>query len=248
MTTDTQDFSHLRALAEAATPGPHHIYTHPRDDNNCKANEAWHAACEPQTVIALLDKLAALQAHNERLIAAYNMGTESYRALQAENEAVRKANIDCVNHFDALRVDYDAALARLAAIEKQPPFTYYVPTTDKIRPFPSDGDMPLYAAAGASPVQPSQAGEPDTIKKLGKRLAELLDEDQFAECEVMLLAINNAGPTAQPSQAGELSDAEIWKFWWNKPEVSEGEDDSMEAEFVAAVRRILAAINAKESK
>ena len=28
--------------------------------------------------------------------------------LQAENEALRRANLDCVDHFDALKVDYDA--------------------------------------------------------------------------------------------------------------------------------------------
>ena len=43
-----------------------------------------------------------------------------------------------------------------------------------------------------------------------------------------------------------LTDEEIWKFWWSRPEVAEGEDDSMEAEFVAAVRRVLAAHGIKE--
>jgi hypothetical protein len=38
-----------------------------------------------------------------------------------------------------------------------------------------------------------------------------------------------------------LTDEQIWKFWSSRPEVPEGEDDSMEAEFVAAVRRVLAA-------
>ena len=39
-----------------------------------------------------------------------------------------------------------------------------------------------------------------------------------------------------------LTDEELWKFWWNKPEVADGEDDSMEAEFVAAARAIEAAV------
>ena len=38
-----------------------------------------------------------------------------------------------------------------------------------------------------------------------------------------------------------LTDDEIWKFWWARPEIPEGENDSMEAEFVAAVRAVLAA-------
>lgn len=37
----------------------------------------------------------------------------------------------------------------------------------------------------------------------------------------------------------KLTDDEIWEFWWNKPEVPEGEDDSMEAQFVAACRRAI---------
>lgn len=43
-----------------------------------------------------------------------------------------------------------------------------------------------------------------------------------------------------------LTDDEIWKFWCSRPEVSEGEDDSMEAEFVTSVRAVLAAHGIKE--
>ena len=35
-----------------------------------------------------------------------------------------------------------------------------------------------------------------------------------------------------------LTDKEIWAFWWSRPEVPDGEDDSMEAQFVAAARTI----------
>ncbi len=38
-----------------------------------------------------------------------------------------------------------------------------------------------------------------------------------------------------------LSDDEIWQFWCNRPEVPEGEDDSLEAEFVAACKRAIEA-------
>ena len=48
-------------------------------------------------------------------------------------------------------------------------------------------------------------------------------------------------------QRKPLTDEEIWKFWCSRPEVPEGEDDSMEAVFVAAVRRVLAAHNIKEN-
>jgi hypothetical protein len=50
-----------------------------------------------------------------------------------------------------------------------------------------------------------------------------------------------------PVQPVPLTDDEIWKFWWNKPEVPEGEDDSMEAQFIAAVRAIEAAHGIKEN-
>ena len=49
-----------------------------------------------------------------------------------------------------------------------------------------------------------------------------------------------------PPQRKPLTDEEIWKFWWSRPEVPEGEDDSMEEEFVAAVRAVLAAHGIKE--
>lgn len=44
-----------------------------------------------------------------------------------------------------------------------------------------------------------------------------------------------------PPQRKPLMDEEIWKFWWARPAVPDGEDDSMEAQFVAAVRAIEAA-------
>jgi hypothetical protein len=51
-------------------------------------------------------------------------------------------------------------------------------------------------------------------------------------------------PPAQPAPVQEpvaMTDDEIWKFWWNKPEVPEGEDDSMEAQFVSACREAIKA-------
>ena len=44
---------------------------------------------------------------------------------------------------------------------------------------------------------------------------------------------------AEPPTQPALSDDEIWQFWCNRPEVPEGEDDSMEAEFVAACKRAI---------
>lgn len=52
-------------------------------------------------------------------------------------------------------------------------------------------------------------------------------------------------PAAPVAKLEPLSDEEIWAFWCNRPEVAEGEDDSMEAEFVRACRAAIAAHNAK---
>jgi hypothetical protein len=54
------------------------------------------------------------------------------------------------------------------------------------------------------------------------------------------------GTECQCKKLVPLTDEEIWRFWWARPEVPDGEEDSMEAEFVAAVRRVLAAHGIKE--
>jgi hypothetical protein len=60
------DLDALRAAAEAATQGEgQHIYTHPRDDNNWKANEDWHRVCEPAVILALIDRLRKAEAARE---------------------------------------------------------------------------------------------------------------------------------------------------------------------------------------
>lgn len=54
--SSSSDYAELEALAKAATPGPHHIYTFARDDSNWKANEAFIAAVWPQVVLDLISK------------------------------------------------------------------------------------------------------------------------------------------------------------------------------------------------
>lgn len=51
----------LEEAAKAATPGPHHIYTHPRDDNNHKANEWFHHNCYPQYVLELIERVRSAE-------------------------------------------------------------------------------------------------------------------------------------------------------------------------------------------
>lgn len=57
----------LRKLAEAASMHGHHIYTHPRDDVNWQANEAWIDAANPAAILALLDRVEKAEKDVERL-------------------------------------------------------------------------------------------------------------------------------------------------------------------------------------
>ena len=84
-------------------------------------------------------------------------------------------------------------------------------------------------------------------------VAFLVDDDLYYPEEIDWETLQEQGHTVaalytsppQRTWAG-LTDDEIWKFWCSRPEVSEGEDDSMEAEFVTAVRAVLAAHGIKE--
>jgi Xaa-Pro aminopeptidase len=74
-----------------------------------------------------------------------------------------------------------------------------------------------------------------------ERLIEAVKAEQSCKtCEALARTVM-LDQTSHDAQRKPLTDEEIWKFWWSRPEVPDGEDDSMEAEFVAAVRRVLAA-------
>ena len=73
-----------KALEAGPTPGPHHIYTHPRDDNNHAANQAWHEACCPQRVAAVLGALHAAQLQAEPEAWRIRQGTRTYFISNAE--------------------------------------------------------------------------------------------------------------------------------------------------------------------
>lgn len=56
------DLDALQALAEKATQGEgQHIYTDPRDDNNWRANHAWHLACSPSFILSLIARIRELE-------------------------------------------------------------------------------------------------------------------------------------------------------------------------------------------
>jgi len=115
------------------------------------------------------DALEAAQAEIDMHMRVATNAIDHVVTLKAEIEAVRKANVDCVNHFDALRIDYDTALARLAELDKQEPVAEMalvdmgIGDARQLRVnWLMDGYLDvgakLFAAAGASP-QPSQAVE-----------------------------------------------------------------------------------------
>ena len=115
----------------------------------------------------------------------------------------------------------------------------------------------VYADADPAPTQPAFTQEPPA--KTGARIQAIVtsclgcthrryNSGGIYYCEKLgsdldpretfhpLCPLQSLSPT-QPA----LSDDEIWQFWCNRPEVPEGEDDSMEAEFVAACKRAIEA-------
>lgn len=53
--------SGLETAAKSATPGPNHIYTHFRDDNNHKSNQWFFENCWPQYVLELISRVRAAE-------------------------------------------------------------------------------------------------------------------------------------------------------------------------------------------
>lgn len=76
----------IEAAAKVATPGPHHIYTNQRDDNNWKANAEFHAKCQPQTVLALTARVRELEGA-QRWISVAQQVPENGRAFDAWHKA-----------------------------------------------------------------------------------------------------------------------------------------------------------------
>lgn len=68
------DLQQLKALAMAADQGEgQHIYTHPRDSNNWKANAVWHEAASPAVV---LDLIARIESNMQKVHSATASGDD----------------------------------------------------------------------------------------------------------------------------------------------------------------------------
>lgn len=101
------DLEDLKAKAMAADQGPHHIYTHPRDSNKHAENAVFHAACEPQIIIELIDRLQNAETELARLPAKWSedsslqtwfpITSEELESLRAENKAL-KAKIEAARN------------------------------------------------------------------------------------------------------------------------------------------------------
>ena len=69
----------LRTLAAAADKHGQHTYTHWRDSNAAKANEAWCQAASPELVVGLLDRITELEAKEINIEQFRVMVTEAAR-------------------------------------------------------------------------------------------------------------------------------------------------------------------------
>jgi len=136
------------------------------------------------------DALEAAQAEIDMHMRVATNAIDHVVTLKAEIEAVRKANIDCVNHFDALRIDYEAALARIAKLEPKrkvsPPSEELVLHKMRYHFWEADDDEPADFELFDSGV------ECDTCIDVALVRQDRLDE-LFAA----------AGASPQPRQAGE---------------------------------------------
>ena len=96
---------HLRVLAEAAEGDGEHIYTHPRDSNKWRENEAWHRAASPGAVLHLLDRIHALE------MQALDLASENSILKRQEQAELEARNPLPLSDDDHLRLRSDVARA-----------------------------------------------------------------------------------------------------------------------------------------
>jgi len=176
MTTDTQDFSHLRALAAKAAERHTGIWS-----DYVQMMEAYHHALNPGMVIALLVTLEALQAEIEIQTKAadywmsednksHNLSVKQgaeIEALQAEVARVRAKWQEDYQLLDEVCRKASEQEKRLAELEKQEPIGcgYVVKWASGDTPstyrtgYAQVHGVDVYAVAGASPDQSALQAE-----------------------------------------------------------------------------------------
>jgi hypothetical protein len=88
------DLDHLESLARGADQ--QHIYTHPRDSNNWKANSAFVSACSPEVIL----RLCAIARAAERVVTVYSDEPPTDDPLPGALDAHAA---ECEQAWDALR-------------------------------------------------------------------------------------------------------------------------------------------------
>lgn len=178
---------------------------------------------------------------------------DKLEALRAENERLERSFSGMADLAKEAADERDAALARLAELQKQEPVA-------EVTNYPTMGvsfteatdygcalkkGTKLYAAAGASSVEPAQPqgcacrwdAEDNRVATCTRHqgwldvVSEWADRAKAAEAKL-----------AQPSQAGELSNSDVWA---NEEIMSLNAEAGLEMSLL--VKIVNAAINAKES-
>jgi hypothetical protein len=126
-----------------------------------------------------MDEIAALKVERDEYRKAAD---DAAMAHKVERDALQRANLDCVDHFNQIKQDYDALRAKLAALEGQGPVAALVEVrrtngpwqrynvydsvviAEDTRQRTDGGEMearvvPLYAAGAAPQAQPLTEGE-----------------------------------------------------------------------------------------
>ncbi|WEL97016.1 hypothetical protein [Delftia tsuruhatensis] len=176
----TEPTPDLRALAEAAEGNGEHIYTHPRDSNKWRENEAWHRAASPGAVLHLLDRIEELEARKP-LPLSYRSGVMTSGVEGGATVSLHFTDMaEAEAWFVEITDQYDAAL-----VDKSPNLQEeLVDKTAKLqdRPAPLSDDE-IIAAQEALALSRSRIGLPCTRCGTGKYRADRNAYHDFHRCD-----------------------------------------------------------------
>ncbi|QRO34014.1 hypothetical protein [Chromobacterium violaceum] len=184
----------LRAAAAAATPGPHHIYTHMRDDNNWKANEEWHQAAAPDVFLSLL---ADLEAMAQELLAYRADSSLDTAGATIRAQAARIAELE----RDAATRDAEIASALPGTYYMDPPDGGDVPLLEQLRRTALDAAR--YRAFRAELLSADERNEiEDSMRLMVGRVRRLRGDDAYPTTEEFDSAIDAAMEQNQSPNCG----------------------------------------------